>query len=312
MRYSKSFCIGISKLACQLLGGLLVVQPLSGCMGSSGNNDNAPVINRIPPPDPGPPDDPWLGGYYNGTATNVDGEHFVEALVLKDGTLRMTIGGSWQGTGSLQFVGHFQTDGDHADGDGIVIGQDCWNSTPSHFCGMAVPAVVGLTEPASSLEYDQRPVLSGDLTVTADEASDNWTLDLRLGARIGFFYSNLWRDMNGVYGDYSYDTSDLAAFGSDLVVNVDHLGQVFFQSAQTGCVGNGSLSLYGDGTSNILSASLLVENCGEDRASMNGALEGLASFFDGNGFGGPEISMYLSRPTGNDVPVALRTTWWTY
>ena len=304
---------------------LVVAGAVAGCGGgsASGNGDDAPSASNAPPVAPAPYE-PWLGGQYFGTATAEDGEHPVEGLLLPTGELRMTIGAPWEPAGSAQFIGWVQKDGEQADGTGIVIGQGCGSSRPSRFCGMRVPAAVSLTEPASSLEpieqipvtgiktfYYETPVLSGDLTVTIDDATENWSLELS-GRRNYFDLDHPLADLANVYSDFYYDNAERAVFGNDVTINVDALGQVFFQSAATGCIGNGSMIPYGNGKSDVFNVTLLVEACTGVRAHLNGAFDGLARNLGGDDAFGKVVVLYISRTAEEAVPVAATFWWLTY
>jgi hypothetical protein len=71
---------------------------------------------------------------------------------------------------------------------------------------------------------------------------------------------------------------ELALFAEtrEVVVTVDSLGRLFFQSPESGCVGNGTLRPRPDGSYYTFDAEVLVENCGEAYAFLNGEYQGLA------------------------------------
>jgi len=299
-------------LTTRLLVGLLVLPALAGCGGGSssgGGDESAPTAS--PPPGPAPVQ-PWLGGQYFGTATDTDGEHNVSALLLGNGDLRVAIGEPWEATGSSQFIGHIQTDEDQALGDGLIVGEGCGGTRPSRFCGVAVPAVVDLTE----LTYDGRPALSGSVTVTVNGTTESWSLELPRSIPIYSGYLHPLQDVANVYSDYYvdyvYPDEESALFGNDPTFTVDDAGRVFFQSPETGCIGNGRLDPYGDGKSAIFTVTLLVESCTGGRAYLNGGFEGLANNLGGDDAFGKYVVLYLSRTAEMDAPAAATMWWLTY
>jgi hypothetical protein len=66
------------------------------------------------------------------------------------------------------------------------------------------------------------------------------------------------------------------AVGGDVIMNVDSAGKLFFQSAKSGCVGNGALSAHLDGSADTLDVTLQMENCSGAYAYLNGSYAGLA------------------------------------
>jgi hypothetical protein len=87
---------------------------------------------------------------------------------------------------------------------------------------------------------------------------------------------------------------------------VDAAGALFFQSAHSGCVGNGAFDMQRDDSGGGLSLTLTIESCSDAFAYLNGVYDGLAS-------GTPSsvwdydllLRVWLSRRTGSGAPAAL-------
>jgi hypothetical protein len=110
-----------------------------------------------------------------------------------------------------------------------------------------------------------------------------------------------------VSGQYKEMLAEFASSG-DVIVNFDSSGRFFFQSAASGCVGNGTSVARPDGTVGTFDVILLMESCTGPYAYLNGQYHGLALYtassywdYDSN------LRMWLSKPTGETPPVALAT-----
>jgi len=100
----------------------------------------------------------------------------------------------------------------------------------------------------------------------------------------------------GVYdGSYPYNGG---AGPSDIVLTVDAAGAVFFQSAATGCVGNGTLSPHLDGAYNVYDVEITIASCGAASSYLNGTFTGLATrpFNADDAFPTDALLMWLSTP----------------
>ena len=60
-------------------------------------------------------------------------------------------------------------------------------------------------------------------------------------------------------------------------MSIDLAGKLSFQSAHSGCIGNGTLAPHLDGKFNVYDVALTIENCNATYAYLNGAFEGLAT-----------------------------------
>ena len=91
-------------------------------------------------------------------------------------------------------------------------------------------------------------------------------------------------------------------------MNIDSSGRLFFQSANSGCVGNGALVPHLSGAADTYDVTLMMENCNGAYAYLNGQYDGLAlftpsSYWDYDGL----LRMWLSKPTGETPSAALTT-----
>ena len=102
-------------------------------------------------------------------------------------------------------------------------------------------------------------------------------------------------------------TETLAEAARDAVINLDSGGRFFFQSPQSGCVGNGTLVPHADGIFNVYDVALLVENCASGHEESNGEFEGLATRTVGGGwdYWGDWLVLWLSTPETAPVPQAF-------
>jgi hypothetical protein len=288
-----------------LLFGLVGVNSLAGC---GNDNRESPQIQNPPPPiqsppppiqSPPPPTEPlavWEG-YFIGFITDAITSHYSEALLTAGGDLRILIGDpSNDPTGSAQFVGNFSVDFDIV-GDGMIIGQGCQSSTVNRFCETPVSATVRITE--------ARPeTLIGELAVTIDGEIEIWTVDMAWPT-MSYMDPATYDYVTGSYSEYIGEF----AFGSDVTLEVDSSGQLFFHSDTTGCTGSGALVPYLDGHRNVYETSVLVDGCTDDMANLNGILTGLSTrSVDEGGFWGDWLVIWLTASSEVDPLIAV-TVW---
>jgi hypothetical protein len=242
-------------------------------------------------------------GRFVGTVTIGGSTLFGDALLATDGALRLYVGGPYSDSGALQItrpenseqlIGTLKKSGSQASGNGVVIGQQCAASVPSHYCGDAAPASFEFTGSAAT---DHSSRISGQIQVVTSAGAETWSLDLAQWP-----VDALSTPPTGQYKEL------LAEFASagDAVINVDAPGALFFQSAQSGCVGNGAFDMQRHDAGGGLSLTLTIENCSDAFAYLNGVYEGLAS-------GTPSsvwdydflLRVWLSKRTGSGAPAAL-------
>jgi hypothetical protein len=212
-------------------------------------------------------------GRYVGTVRIGDGQFFGDALLTEDGAIRLYVGGPYVASGALQatrpsgssqLVGTFQVSGDRATGNGVIIGQGCSNPlVASRFCGAGAGGELALNVTADEV--------GGQIHLTTSEGSETWVLDLQAWRN----YYLMSAAPQYVAGQYQEQLGEFVT-GDDTVINVGG-GELSFQSANSGCTGNGTLSPHLGGKFNVYDVTLTIGNCGSQYAYLNGQFEGLAT-----------------------------------
>ena len=92
----------------------------------------------------------------------------------------------------------------------------------------------------------------------------------------------------------------------DTILSVDDAGQLFFQSAGSGCTGNGIASPHLDGNVNVYEVALTIASCDAPYTHLNGEFEGLAtttpgSYWDYDSF----LRVWLSTSDPSAPPEAI-------
>lgn len=272
---------------------------IAACDGSSG-----PV--SVPASNPGttpPPSEPvtaptvWQG-YYHGSATIDDVVVEVDALLSRDGQVRMRIGEASDDFGfvrpSLQYVGTFENHETGITGTGVVIGQGCAQAGAGEFCGNTVSATLKLSEDGIFGSSNRRR-LAGTLQLSRASAEESWWIDTH------------WYDQGYSSGDTRYYQGQYLAkpwtevTSTATVLSVDGTGSVFLQSAVSGCVANGLIGA----NSGI---GMTIDNCAGEFAYLNGNYEGLISSYcwDPWDYACSGLSVWLSTP-GSAAPTAAVT-----
>jgi hypothetical protein len=219
--------------------------------------------------------------------------HYAEALLTVDGLVRIFVDGvpgSTNTLGSRQFVGRLEFTDGQAYGTGAVYTQGCDQTGASTVCGGAVPAEVAITTATRSL-------LLGEITLTGGEV---WSFQMGWPT-VTYLEPAALELASGQY------TEALAKAAYEAVITVDSGGRLFFQSPQSGCVGNGTLAPHSDGIFNVYDVVLLVENCASGYESSNGEFEGLATRTIGGAwdYWGDWLVVWLSSPETAQVQQAF-------
>ena len=131
--------------------------------------------------------------------------------------------------------------------------------------------------------------ITGQIQLATTSGGETWSLQL-----------DPWSGDEPVSATKSQFRELLAEFasGNDTVIVFDASGAMFFQSAHSGCVGNGTLI-----SSKV---TLTITNCQGAWAYLNGDYSGLAaitssSVWDYDGL----LRVWLSKPAGAVSPAAL-------
>jgi hypothetical protein len=302
-------------------GILLISLSLCACGGGSGQSA-APASTTMSAP--APPSgvtkesgDAWLGQYV-GSVTIAGVQYFADAMLTADGLIRLYVAGpidadygggnagNLPGTvpaTSAQLVGTLQGPTNQISGDGLVFGQQCEAPNPIQFCAEIGHANISV---AYSTGADF-PVIQGDILVTTSAGTETWSLNMSL---YGPNYIGL-STPEDIAGIYKEELADFALSG-DTLITIDDKGVLFFQSASSGCTGNGQVQPHLNGAQNIFDVTMTISDCNTQYSYFNGKYDGLATTttssewdYDSN------LRMWLSQPdpdVSGPSPPAL-TTW---
>ena len=292
------------------LPGLLLAQVLAGCGG--GSSDASPVpqatgssLPPVPPPPVPPPPAKLSHGRFVGTVKIAGQDYYGDALLTIDGAVRLYVGGPYASNGALQqtrpesseqFVGNLQVNGDQAVGSGVIIGQGC--APPHDFVGLCGAKALG--EIRIGIAVDSGDI-QGEIQVEVNGAHSSWTVKLSPWRN----YYVLPARLESVAGQYQEELAEFA-LARDTIVNVDRAGKLFFQSARSGCTGNGTLAPHLDGKFNVYDVTLTIESCNAPYVYLNGEFEGLAAMSPGSVWDYDSVlRIWLSRSDGALVAVTM-------
>jgi len=262
-------------LMVRFLPGLLFAYALAGCGGGENTGSRSAAL---PPPAalPRPAAEGWHG-HFIGTVTIGDRARYGDALLTVDGLIRLYIGGPYVSDGtvdqskpesSAQFTGSIEVDGDQATGSGVIIGQGCAVPDTAGFCGETAFAEVRIAFAGPGLESGE---IAGEIQVRTNDGDETWSLELTSWSN---FYT-LPATLGSVAGQYQEELAEFAQ--DDVLINVDSGGQLFFQSAHSGCTGNGSVAPHLDGEFNVYDVTLTIDGCDATYAHLIGEYDGLAT-----------------------------------
>jgi hypothetical protein len=290
----------------------LLLTAVSACGGGSGGGSqpSAAPTQSAPSTSSGSSQAPApaLAGHYVGAVTIANVTYFGDAVFTAGGAVRLYVGGVdnenqalqvlqlTRPASSEQFVGTMQLHDGQWSGSGVVIGQQCAVSAANPFC--IQPSSANISAYVQSGSSSDSPAIQGNIQVATAGGMATWLLDLQQ-----------WSDQPDtavVPGQYTEVLAEFAASG-DVIMNFDSSGRFSFQSAASGCVGNGTAVASHDGAG-AFDVTLLMENCTGPYTYLNGQYDGLALYtassywdYDAN------LRMWLSKPTGDTPPAALTT-----
>jgi len=178
-----------------------------------------------------------------------------------------------------------------------MVSERCRGATNGEFCDGGVPAELELTKLGNK-------ELNGTLHYDAREGLVSWAVSMTWPTST---YARFAAEFSHVSGAYREVLADFAHDG-DVIVTVDGNGRWFFQSAHTGCTGDGALAPHGDGTVNVYDVELLIANCDAEFAHLNRSFGGVATRSTGGMDWGDWLVFWLSSPDAEPNPVAL-TMW---
>lgn len=278
----------------RLAVGLLVVQ-LVGCGG--GDDGPAPAhgqgLNVVPAPGE---QSARLGPYLFGSVEIGEDVYFSEMFIGGDGTLRLHVQDRNGSGKSAQLVGRVQRSAGALQGTGIVIGLRCAHELTNRLCEEAATAEIS----GEITTIGETHGLAGEIRVHGDEGEEVWRFS---HMQHSLFLNRL--AAGELQADYVELAAEFAGEG-DTIVSVDAAGRIFFQSAGSGCVGNGKLSELAVATFNLFEATIRVESCNPSYAHLNGEFMGLAGpVADGWDYGHYLLLMMLSSTDPAAPPVAI-------
>jgi hypothetical protein len=248
--------------------GLLFVHALSAC---GGNGSGPSPISMPPARSPSAAQDARQGRYV-GTVTIGGVNYYGDALITADGLIRLYIGGPYVPDGtvqqsvptaSAQLVGTMAPTID-PDGADLIFGQECWAPDPLQFC--------------RSIEHAKHSVaivsgnIQGEIVGTSPNSIETWQLELSPWVN----YYDLPATQETLAGHYREELADFAQ-GGDTIISIDAEGHLSFQSAGSGCTGNGGLKPHLDGSVNVYDVVLSISGCQPPYDYLNAEFSGLAT-----------------------------------
>ena len=205
------------------------------------------------------------GGYFVGEIATEDAGSYAEAILTEDGQVRIYIAPLGEGVPSYQFIGSTSFKNDL--GYGNLRAENCSGKNPFCYAGGAYLELDALCggELAGTIYWDpwstpEATPFDGPLTFTFE-----WPTETYLSPATTAFAAG------------SYPEQLVFKVPGDVVISVDSTGAMFFQSASTGCIGNGSLTPHLTGSFNAYDVELTMANCGGDFSHLNTTLFGLAT-----------------------------------
>jgi hypothetical protein len=263
-------------------------------------------------------------GHYRGTAALGDDtyQYHAEALIAVDGVVRLYVGGPVSvsslnsGAGlpaetlnlevSTLFVGNLAMNSDEGIGDGAIFGQNCAAAEPGRFCDEPALAEIRIARTPPIPANPASVGLAGEIQITTNEGEEIWLLDL---AAWSIYYNLSASSSDGLYrGPVGMFREELAEFvqAGDVIATIDTAGRLFFQSPDSGCIGNGTLAPHADGKFYVFDVNLLIESCDTTYAFLNGEFEGLATETQDNYWGYDNwLIMFLSTANGSLSQAAI-------
>jgi hypothetical protein len=290
---------------------LALLLALGACGGGGGSGQSGVAMSgdsTVPPVTPvtPAPTQAWTG-HYVGAVKIADVTYFGDAVFTQDGEARLYVGGPYDNGGELQltrpesseqFVGTVAMGDGQLSGSGLIIGQECAINAAGRFCGQPASAEISATVQLNT-DGSGSAVLQGEIRVTTSSGTETWPLNLQLWS------DSLLATSAAAAGQYKEVLAEFASAG-DVIMNIDSSGKLFFQSANSACVGNGALVPHLNGAADTYDVTLTMQNCNGAYAYLNGQYDGLAlytasSYWDYDS----QLRMWLSKSTGETPPAAL-------
>lgn len=289
-----------------LVAGTLFMLMLAAC-GSDGGGGPRPVSSSASASTPPAVAVAWRG-HFVGTVSTANQTLFGDGFLTADGSMRLYVGGPYGATGALptgrpaasqQFVGTFKASADNssATATGSVIGQQCSAGSHVPFCdGPAMARATMSISPGGCLSDCD---IAGELQVTTASGTETWTLGL-----------TRWIDDGqpaGVSGQFQELLAEFAT-GDATPIVLDASGAISFQSAGSGCTGNGMLTPRTDGSPDVADVVLTIGDCSGALAYLDGEYTGLATFTPSSYWDYDALlRVWISKSPGSATPEAAVT-----
>lgn len=151
-------------------------------------------------------------------------------------------------------------------------------------------------------------VIQGTILVTTSAGTETWSLNM---GSFSNYYVDLPATQAGLMGGYQEELADFALSG-DTIISIDAGGLLTFQSASSGCTGNGQVRPHLNGAVNVYDVALTISGCNAQYSYLNSTFDGLATTspssewdYDSN------LRMWLSQPGPNvsGASSPALTTW---
>ena len=304
----------------RLLPALLVFCTFAGCNSDDGASSSSPFSGASSSPTASgptstqPASSEGRHGRFIGKVTIGAVDYYGDAILTADGKIRLYLADPYVSSGALQaakarslaqLLGTVDMQSGGPVGTGIVVGEHCTAPDPSRFCREPASAEISLKEITGE---GWSKALTGEIRVSANQAEETWRLEL-----------SAWPNWYTQPANFRYLAAlwdeGLAEFAGvdDTVVRIDTVGRMFFQSAHSGCTGNGTLTPHQDGKVSVYDVSLTIEGCSAVHASLNGDFEGLASTSASSVWNYDDVlRIWLSTREGTPRVAITMLAYWRY
>ena len=239
----------------------------------------------------------------------------LSGVLAQPGEFRLAIGQVTAGppetkVGIGQLVGTFDFAHLGGSGNAVLIGENCNLPAPGQFCGRAQPVRLILdpvtVPPGGRIDADW--TTAGKLRIETAAGEEFWPLRISYWGGVTGFEQSAFGYLHGLL-----DVS-VAEFvhNSPVLMTVDAQNRLFFQSPETGCIGNGGITPHSNTSINLYRVTLRIEGCAAPHAHLNTELQGLSTLeswtpwaYD---FG--VLRIWVSTAEGAERPAAL--SFWAY
>lgn len=211
-------------------------------------------------------------------------------------------------SGGRHFVGHIDVNGTAAHGSGMVIEEGCIDAPESFWCSeKMISAEISVATASGRDPQSADFAANAEITLSTGETwvavIGNWG-----GVPHGAYYSNP-ADLGHVEGTYMERRAEFEHNG-DTTVTVDAEGRMFFQSLNSGCIGNGTLAPHADGGADVYDVALTIESCNLRYAGLNGSFKGLATHGAPNPWDAYNVWLMTWLSTADTASPQVALTMW--